>query len=401
MTPEVAIVVSPRGWAERLHRFVADHGGARVRARILDGREAVDERYQVLVAEDLTSFLTPRLVGELHRSGRRILGVFDDAEPWGRQRLLELGVDDAVPADAGPETLLRSIEALAVEATSDLDAELLALGGDAGVEEAAGAREGSSVAGAMTVVTGPPGGVGRTEIAIGLVAAHAAAGDRAVLVDGDDVAPSVAQRLGLSLHPNLRTATDVVEHWSGQLQDCLQTVPGTTVGVLVGLASGRDSAELRPASVVAVLRELARSHRHVVVDVGCRIEDVHGLAAGQTRYALARMLVAEADTVVVVGAPTPVGLARLLEWVADVRSLSAAPLSVVFNRVPTGPYRRGELEEELHRSFVPDRLAFVPEDRRVRDAAWAGEVAGRGGFARATRELAAALAPVRVVGARA
>lgn len=391
MTPEVAIVVSPRQWAERLHRFVADHGGARVRARVLDGREAVDERYQVLVAEDLTSFLTPRLVGELHRTGRRVLGVFDEAEPWGRQRLLELGVDEAVPADVGPEALLRSIKALAIEASSDLDTELRELDGVAGDELLE--VPGRVPAGRVIAVTGPPGGVGRTEVAAGLASAFAADGSAAALVDADDVAPSVAQRFALALHPNLRAATDVLEHWNGQLADCLQPVAGTGVEVLVGLTSGRDSSELRPASVIDVLRELARERREVIVDLGCRLEEVEALVASHSRYALHRMVVAEADLVIVVGAPTPVGLARLLEWLASVRALTSAPVAVAFNRVPAGAFRQAELEEELHRSFVPDRLTFLPEDRRVRDGAWAGEVVRRGPFARAVRGFAADLVP--------
>lgn len=394
MTPEVAIVVSPRDWAERLHRFVADHGGARVRARVLDGREAVDERYQVLVAEDLTSFLTPRLVGELHRTGRRVLGVFDDAEPWGRQRLLELGVDEAVPADAGPEAILRSIEALAVEAVSDLDAELRALGGADDDPAPPHPDVGGSGRARVIAVTGPPGGAGRTEVAIGLASGLAAAGRGAVLVDADDVAPSVAQRLGLALHPNLRAATDVLEHWHGQLADCLQPVGGAGVEVLVGLTSGRDSSELRPSTVLDLLRELADDGREVVVDLGCRLEEVGGLVTTHSRYALHRMVVADADLVVAVGAATPVGLARLLEWVAAVRALSSAPLAIAFNRVPTGSFRRAELEDELHRSFVPHHLGFLPEDRRVRDAAWAGELLRRGPFARAVRAFADDLLPV-------
>ncbi|MDP9021694.1 MAG: hypothetical protein M3N57_03140, partial [Actinomycetota bacterium] len=117
--PEIAIVVSPRDWAERLHRFVADHGGARVRARVLDAREALNDDYLVLVAEDLTSFLTPRLVAELRRRDRRVLGVYDPAEPWGRERLTEVGADEVIDLTATPEEFLRVIQALAASIQLD------------------------------------------------------------------------------------------------------------------------------------------------------------------------------------------------------------------------------------------------------------------------------------------
>lgn len=380
MTPEIAIVVSPRDWAESLHRFVADHGGARVRARILDSREALDEQYQVLVAEDLTSFLTPRLVAELHRTGRRLLGVFDPTEPWGQERLRELGADDTVATTTDPEAILRAVTALCIGSTGDLDAELAMLSGSA----APPAPTADSIPeGPLTVVGGSAGGPGATEIAIAL-AVDLATTVSTVLVDTDDVAPSVAQRLGLPLHPNLRTAIDIVQHVSGDLEEVLSAVGG--VKVLPGLSTAADAVELRPAEVVDVLTELVRRYGHTVANVGHRLEESAG------RYGIARAVLAAADQVVAVAHPSPVGLARLLDWIADVRALSRVPIHVVFNRVPRGRFKRGELEEELRRTYAPPTVVFAPQDRRVEEAAWAGELAARGPFLRAVQELARVLA---------
>lgn len=379
MTPEIAIVVSPRDWAESLHRFVADHGGARVRARVLDSREALDERYQVLVAEDLTSFLTPRLVTELHRSGRRLLGVFDPTEPWGQERLRELGADDTVATTTDPEAILRAVTALCIGSVTDLDAELAALNGSipAPPDEEPGDEA------PLIVVGGPAGGPGATEIAIALASELATTG-ATVLVDADDVAPSMAQRLGLPLHPNLRTAIDIVQHVSGEIDEVLVDVGGTKV--LPGLSASADAVDLRPAEVVDVLTELARRSSHVVANVGHRLEESAG------RYGIARSVVAAADQVVAVAHPSPVGLARLLEWVADVRALTRAPIHVAFNRVPRGRFKQAELEEELRRTYAPPTVVFVPQDRRVEEAAWAGELVRSRPFMRAVRELTSAVA---------
>lgn len=378
VTPEIAIVVSPRDWAESLHRFVADHGGARVRARILDSREALDERYQVLVAEDLTSFLTPRLVAELHRTGRRLLGVFDPTEPWGQERLRELGADDTVATTTDPEAMLRAVTALCIGSTSELDAELAALSSPT----RSLTSEELPHEGPLTVVGGPAGGPGATEIAV-VLAVDLASTVSTVLVDADDVAPSLAQRVGLPLHPNLRTAIDIVQHVSGDIEEVLADVGGARV--LPGLSAAADAVDLRPAEVVDVLTDLARRYGHVVANVGHRLEEAAG------RYGIARAVVAAADQIVAVAHPSPVGLARLLEWVADVRALSRAPIHVAFNRVPRGRFMRGELEEELRRTYAPPTVVFVPHDRRVEEAAWAGELVRPGPFIRAVRDLTAAV----------
>lgn len=399
MAPEIAIVVSPREWAERLHRFVADHGGARVRARILDGREALDEGYEVLVAEDLTSFLTPRLVDELRRRGRRILGVYDPVEPWGRERLTELGVDDTIELTATPEQFLRAVDALALTAHVDLDAELQRLGtepergatttfeparSDAPSDDLDGARPDR---GTVTVVGGPSGAPGVTELCIGLAQAAARRRQAVVLVDADELAPSLAQRLGLPLHPNLRTAIDAVQHWSGRLSDTLTTVPVGGFHVLVGLPNTQDWSELRPGEVVDVVVELARTHPHVIVNVGHRLEELGGIGV-TGRHGVSRALVAAADVVLGVCGPSPVALARYLEWIADVRALTRVPIHTAVNRAPSSAFKRGELEEELRRTYSPPTLSFVPFDKRVPEAEWAGELVPAGPFVKTLDSLA-------------
>lgn len=402
MGPEVAIVVSPREWAERLHRFIADHGGARVRARVLDGREALDEGYQVLVAEDLTSFLTPRLMDSLRRNGRRVLGVYEPTEPWGRERLDELGVDDTIEATASPEQFLRAIDALALTASVDLDHELEQLSTWEQEGRTATFDHGGSPApsrapvrrrtGVVTVVGGPAGAPGATEVALGLAAAARRAGDTAVVVDADEVVPSVAQRLGLPLHPNIRTAIDVVQHWSGQLAESLLPVPNGGFEVVCGLPNAHDWSEVRPGELVDVIEELARMRTHVIVNIGHRIEDLsNGL--GPSRYGVSRTLLEVADAVVGVAAPTPIGLARYLDWIADVRVLTRVPIRTVVNRAPSSSFKRGEIEEELRRTYSPPTLVFLPDDKRVAEAEWAGSVVGAGPFTKALDGAVGSLLP--------
>ena len=75
----------------------------------------------------------------------------------------------------------------------------------------------------------------------------------------------------------------------------------------------------------------------------------------------------------------PVGVARLLGWIADVAPEPARPLHLVVNRAPADRFRRAELAHEIARTFAPASLLFVPttgrSTRRV----------GRRGSSRAAR----------------
>lgn len=380
--PLIAVAVSPRGWADRLHRFVADHGGARIRARVLDGRQALEEPYSVLVVDDLASFLTPRLVADLHRRGSRVLGIFDPAEEQGQVRLRRAGADRVLPITTPPEELLEAVGDLARTVREPPADPPPPPPQDARQVPAAGAAQAHPARGAGRVVAvgGPPGGCGATEVAIALADA---AGEHAVVVDADAGAPAVAQRLQLALHPNLRTAVDAVQHWSGALPDTLQRPPRGRFSVLCG--AGGAGEPLRGAEVADVVTELAVDHRVVLVDVGHADGPVRGGPAGE--------VLARADRLVAVGAPSPVGLTRLLRWLADAAAVTTAPAGVTFNRVPAGSFLRAELEAELTRTVRPAHLAFLPEDGRVRRAGWSGRVVPPGPFTRAVRDLAVWLLP--------
>lgn len=385
---ELGIVVSARDWDEQLHRFTVDHGGARVRIRVLSPEDAIAETFDVLVVDDITSFLTRHLVDVLHGQHKMILGVFDaDHAAEGERRLKELGIDHAIAAGSPPDEFLRVLDRMA-EQMGPRATE----GGDEHDEPITGVE---TAAGLVTVVGGPEGGVGSTEIAVALARQLRSGTRDAVIVDADDVNPSVAQRLGLPLHPNLRTAVDALQHRTGGLLGSLTFPRHADVEVLAGLSNPRDWIELRPTEVIDVIDALAAERANVVVDVSARIEDL-SYFGGPPRYGLARAVIGRADRLCAVGLPTPIGVARLLAWIASARDIDAdIPIHLVVNRAPKAAYVQGELQTELVRSYLPASLTFIPEDRRVESAAWDGEAVPSGVFLKGIQELAAAMQPVR------
>lgn len=348
--PTAAVVVSQRHWAARLHRYALDHGGLRIKRRVMRPEDALDDAYDVFVVDDITSFLTPRLVADLHQTGHRVLGVYDPDEfPEGAAHLTGSGVDAVIEAGESPEAFVEHIERLRT-APAPPDQAPEASPNDADV----------------VVVGGPPGGVGVTEVAIALAVSG-------VLIDADRDAPSVAQRLDLPPAPNLTYAIDRVRH-NRTVGDLVHPLQATNV--LVGVPTPSAWQSIRPADVRAVVDGFA-DHGRVIVDIG------HGAD---------HPLIDTATGIVVVGAPSPVGAARLLSYLAELREHTRRAVHVAINRVPGRGFVTSELEAELTAVFEPATLTFLADDRRVTRAAWEGVPVARGPFRRGARGLA------RVVG---
>ena len=414
--PEIAIVRSSRSWARTLHRYVVDHGGAVVKARPLEERQALEEEYDILIVDDISSFLTNHIVDELHRRGRRVLGVFDpeefspNEENSGKQRLIRMGADGYIEAQATPEEFVRSIEELAPEPgqrerTSDLVQDENMFGDG----ESATASSGTHIAvppgrkaesarrrGYITAVLGASGGCGVTETAIELARQLGKRGEKTVVVDGDELAPSMAQRLDLPLHPNLRTAVDVVEHGTGRLSECLVGI-ANNLEVLTGLPHPKDWVEMRASDMEGLLLELSYGRPQLVVNASPLIEDLSSFG-GADRFGISRAVVESADALVVVCPATPMGVARLLDRVADLSSLAEGkPVHVVVGRVQKGAFKRNEIEREIQRSIAATSVHFIPNDLRVERAAWEGTLVPGGEFTKAIDDIAKLIPKAHIV----
>jgi MinD-like ATPase involved in chromosome partitioning or flagellar assembly len=390
--PEVALVFSPEAWVEGLHRHLTDHGGARVRQLIVDPSLAFDEEYGTLVVSHRWPGLTRAFVEAVHRRHRRLLGVFDPDEPAGREFLVALGADRVLPSDGSmtefvdafnaldPPVPLAEPPAAALEAAAD------------GHQPTAPTSKGDRSRRCRLVGVGGTPGAGATELAIGLAAALRALRERAVLVDVDEVVPSIAQRLGLPIEPNLRSAIESVEYGMGEV-DATIVRAASDLDVLTGLPNVSAWSQVRPSEVLDVIEVLGRGRSHVVANFGNRLEDVG--RGGRNRYGISRAVVSEASEVIGVAPATPVGVTRMLGWVAEVRVLNpTAPVHLAINRVPRDAFRRAEIEQEIRRTFDPESLAFLPHDPRVEAAAWSGTLVASGPYAKVVAELAARVAPI-------
>jgi MinD-like ATPase involved in chromosome partitioning or flagellar assembly len=318
--------------------------------------QAVSDQYEVLFIDDVCSFLTPRLVRTVRDLGREIIGVYDPADAADAKRhLLECGVTDVIEQDAMPEEFLAAAEATLLHRETD-------------------ARRIGAVSPAFRVgVLGPIGGVGSTEIAIGL-AAGLATKRPTVLVDLDQATPSLAQRLDLPLHPNLLTAVDAAHHRLGSMAEAVLADDG--LEVVGGLVNPVVAQELPPVDIEGVLDELGRVGYEVVV------ADLGSLPPGRLDQLRFQVLI-------VVGLANPVGMARMVRAVQDIVSRVDMPDTVALvNRVGTGSRRRLEIRAEMARLLPAVPVILVPEDGHLERASWDGTRVTRGAFAKAVGRVA-------------
>jgi MinD-like ATPase involved in chromosome partitioning or flagellar assembly len=358
--PAVALAASPRPWPQRLHRHTTDHGGARIRATVLTALEALAEHYDVLVVDDTTSFLSQRLVTELHEAGRAVLGLYDADDPRGKGELHDAGVDLALTSDSPPDTLVNALRSLARPRA-----------GQAPQPRPPAARPARGPS-ALLLVGGPDGGCGRTEVALGLAVALVRAGKRVVLLEGDQRHPAFAARLGLAPYPNLRAALELARGGRGRTREALQSV-AEGLDVLVGGPPSEQALTPSPDEAALLLDDLGAHGTLVVADIA------------QRRHPL--LALAEPHAVVAVGAASPLGVLRLGEWLRQ-HGDPVAPPHVALNYAPESAFRRWEAAEELGRVSPPASLTYLPHDPRVTEAAWRGSPVLRGAFVKAVTRLA-------------
>jgi len=358
MGAELALAASARDWPDSLHRFLVDHGGARVRSRVMGADQALVDQFDVLIIDDICSFLSPRLVRSLRAQGKEVIGVFDPVDGSDAKRhLLECGISDVIELDASPEEFVALVAATVIHRTP---------------------LESFASDGPLAHLIGVFGcrGSGVTEVAVA-ISARLAVGAGTVLVDLDLDRPALAQRLDLPTHPNLLSAVDYAHHEEDRVADSFHRVGSLTVvtGVPPTLEAGRVST----SELAAFVQDLrAGPVTFVVIDAG---EDPSVLDLDSF------------DLLIAVGEASPVGLTRL---VSDVTALSrreiGGSLLTVVNRAPVRSRRSDEVRREVRRVVGDVRVVLIPFDRHVERAAWDGRPVDRGRLGRAGGRLADLLA---------
>lgn len=173
----------------------------------------------------------------------------------------------------------------------------------------------------IVAVWGPAGAPGRSTVALGVASAAAARGTDTVLVDADTYGGALGQMLGVlddvsgvvaaCRAANQGRAHEVVDH-------LLEMEP--KLRLLTGVPRADMWSQVRAGALDVVLSQLRQTTELVVVDCGASVEASTGPAsAGRNQTTL--QVLEQADHIVAVGRPDPVGLARLIRGLHDLREL--------------------------------------------------------------------------------
>jgi MinD-like ATPase involved in chromosome partitioning or flagellar assembly len=371
----------------------------------------------------------PRLdrssVARLHDMGLVVVGLIPPGDQAAAERLARLGVTAVLPGDAAPREVAALIRAAvsAAQTARDLAAEAR---GEAGLPAAppavpvaagGGPRHGTPgdpARGTVIAVWGPTGAPGRTTVALHLAAELAALGHHPVLVDADPYGGTVSQRLGLLEDaPGLAAAARAANLGRldiAELAACMREVHvgcPVTLRVLTGILRPQRWPELSAAALGTVLTVLPQLAEVTVIDCGFCLEGDEELSfdlPAPRRNAATLAALSAADRVLAVGAGDPVGLARLLRGLGDLKEgFPTMRPEVVVNRVRPGVVP-GDAEAEIRRVLSRyggiSRLAILPDDGPAADAALArgrvlAEVAPRSPLRSALADLARGMAPAR------
>lgn len=340
---DVALAAGDASWESAAIREIAESSHLHLVRRCVDVADllAVAETgVAAAVFVDVTlGGLDADCIFRLERLGVRVASVEADAplaRGLGIARQLRLGSLDEITRDAVVDTS---------ELSSDRQAKVIA-------------------------VWGPAGAPGRSTVALALASARAACGVDTVLVDADTYGGSQAQFLAVlddvsglmaaCRAANSGRAPEVVDHLLG-IDPHLR--------LLTGLPRADMWPQIRAGALELVLRQLRQQAQLVVVDCGFAIEPAAGVAISRDQATAA--VLEHADSVVVVGRCEPVGLARLVRGLHELRDRwPQLEPTVVVNMLRTSlGWPEREVDATLRRLTGIAPAAFLPFDQVGLDAA--------------------------------
>jgi MinD-like ATPase involved in chromosome partitioning or flagellar assembly len=183
------------------------------------------------------------------------------------------------------------------------------------------------------------------------------------LVDADTYGGSLGQMLGVlddvsGLVAACRAANN------GRTSDVAAQVLAIDPGLrlLTGLPRADMWPQVRTAAFDAVLGSLRADCDLVVADCGFSLEPGPSAAAARNQTTLQTL--EQAEAVVAVGRPDPVGLARLVRGIHDLAELfpGRVPIVVVNLMRPTLGWAEREVRTTVHRLTGIEPLVHVPHD---------------------------------------
>ena len=300
----------------------------------------------VLVAVGLPG-LDAHTVTVLGSHCRTVIAVASDLQEY--DQAFALGLAHCVLVESGHA--IRAVQAIASTAR---ESRLRAT--DSAANDAASSGIPTTPAGAVVVIAGPAGSVGRTLAAVTIADESVRRGRRCILIDADARAGSIDQMLGIT---DSAASVDQFLHQMslGQLRSSHLWDEATSVNDNLRVVAGPcGSRLLRPQmwqTMVAMAAEVADL---VVIDAGSLPSARTPIDGDAADPAFATLVAA--DMALMIGGSDPIAIARLLRCLHDVRQI------VPPQRICTVVSRDRD-DDRLWHEFMERRLAQRVDDRVI------------------------------------
>lgn len=366
----------------------------------------------LLVSADLPG-LDRMAIDQLRDNGIAVVVVIDPDAPAAIQDwVADLGPAESISADAAPSAIaatLRSVVLSAPPAESAQHADAAAAHrfpappptGSHLVATDEAARRGRVIA-----IWGPTGAPGRSTVALNLAAEIAALGIPSLIVDADVYGGAIAPMLGLlDEAPGMAAACRIAA--AGRIDAATLARTALAIGpqfrVLTGISRVDRWPELRPSSIRPVLNAARVLAPVTVVDCGFSIEQDEELSydtAAPRRNGVTIEILNEADEIMVISAPDPVGVARTIRALAQLRELTeSAQPTLVVNKLRSALFHAdpaAEIGGTFERFAGIRPRALIPQDDRaidaaIRDGRTLGDIQPKSAARHVIRELAEGL----------
>jgi MinD-like ATPase involved in chromosome partitioning or flagellar assembly len=287
LIPRIATVLSAREWESGLVASAHDTARVRLVARIYqpDDVRDIDGAIDAIVVGAETPWLTTSIIHSWTGQGIVVVGMYPIGDPVAPGQLAAMGVDVIIEDTEEPEVILHRLRI----ALPDTLVSPVAVG-------------------SITVITGPRGAPGITEVSVAL-ATLSARRRETILVDLDQTDPAIAIRLNLRPEPTIEDAIDLI-HAGQPISSAIQQF--SEFGVIAGAGNTKYLAD----SAAPLVEGVAAHTDHVVVDAG-----PNPLATITKR----------ADEAIIVCDASAVGIVRAARFVA---AWSGPQPQLVVNRVP-------------------------------------------------------------------
>jgi hypothetical protein len=382
----VGLAATKATWSAALRSYLRDHTQGVAVEVIMDrfGLARSVPRLDVLVVDDIMrTFSTPE-IATAQQVGIHVVGLYDGTAGMGREHLVNLGVDEVLPAGTPPAELAALILNSRPRRRDGPGAGHLIRPATA---EPRRSRRRRGLVLAWTKVSG---GSGLTE-AIVAAGQHLSKRARVLVIEADEVGPVLASRLLRSSDTGLAWAVSRAAQGQKGLPEGLSGPRGdgtVAVGNFDVVCGTPGAAQVIPAAdLLRLVEEAAATYDYVLVETSWLV----GAPSGRERFSAARAVLATADRAVVLASADPEGAARLVEWRAAALAAGCkASCWAAFGRARASRYEKSHLASLLQANTGRhpfEGVWFLPEDPTVARARWNAEVVWRGPWLKAVKAL--------------